>query len=64
MIGYSRMDRDIQAVLSSFNDSRIFNRDGIVEYFKIGVVCVITLCVQWWSGEIGVIITGYFGTLE
>jgi MATE family multidrug resistance protein len=64
MITYSRMHQEIQVVVCSMFDSRIFKRDGVIDYFKIGIPCVITLCVQWWSFEIAVIITGYFGTLE
>ena len=56
----NRQTLDDENAVSIF-DRRILNRAGILEYFKLGLPCMATLCIQWWSSEIAIIMTGKLG---
>jgi len=61
IMNVSRYNLDLQnASLNKF-DKRIYNKAGIAEYFKLGLPCMATLCIQWWSAEIAIIMTGKLG---
>jgi multidrug resistance protein, MATE family len=64
MLTYSRCFPDIQSAIADWTDSRIIHFNGVVQYFLLGIPSCMTMCLEWWSFEIAVLVAGYIGPVD
>lgn len=60
IIIYTRSQNDILEVVH-WPDAQIFNYEGVMQYMKLGLPSAGMLCIEWWSFEIVVLLSGYMG---
>jgi hypothetical protein len=64
IIIYTRLHADVRKALSGFLDPRIVNFNGVIEYLSIGIPSCATMCIEWWTFEVAILVSGYVGPVD